>query len=75
MLTDTKIAPSFPPADADGCGTDSLVNAGYPSNKDDPIPDDWHERRVLRTLPAYVVITAIYFLLPGPRETRDIEPL
>lgn len=29
--------------DHDGCGTDSLISAGYPSNARDPIPDDWHD--------------------------------
>ncbi|MEO6218304.1 MAG: hypothetical protein ABIO86_19910 [Sphingomonas sp.] len=27
--------------DEHGCGTDSLINAGYPTNRKDPIPDDW----------------------------------
>jgi hypothetical protein len=35
-------APRFD-GDHDGCGTDSLISAGYPTNEEDPIPDDWHD--------------------------------
>ena len=29
--------------DHHGCGTDSLIHAGYPTNEKDPIPDDWRD--------------------------------
>ena len=32
-------------------------------------------RRLLRTLPAYLVVVALYFLVPGVRDRADIAPL
>jgi peptidoglycan/LPS O-acetylase OafA/YrhL len=32
-------------------------------------------RRLLRTLPAYLVVVALYFLVPGVRDRADISPL
>ena len=32
-------------------------------------------RRLLRTLPAYVVVVALYFLIPAVRDRQDIQPL
>jgi peptidoglycan/LPS O-acetylase OafA/YrhL len=32
-------------------------------------------RRLLRTLPAYLVVVALYFLIPGIRDRQDIQPL
>ncbi|THD50738.1 acyltransferase [Phenylobacterium sp.] len=32
-------------------------------------------RRLLRTLPAYLVVVAVYFLIPGVRDRADIAPL
>jgi len=32
-------------------------------------------RRLLRTLPAYLVVVALYFLVPGVRDRTDIAPL
>jgi peptidoglycan/LPS O-acetylase OafA/YrhL len=32
-------------------------------------------RRLLRTLPAYLVVVALYFLIPAVRERQDIQPL
>lgn len=32
-------------------------------------------RRLLRTLPAYLVVVALYFLFPGVRDRADIAPL
>jgi peptidoglycan/LPS O-acetylase OafA/YrhL len=32
-------------------------------------------RRLLRTLPAYLVVVALYFLIPAVRDRQDIQPL